>query len=108
MIFMTFHGKTKLDQKQQSSLKESPITILFPLILLAIVAMISGALFFKLALTPNQIDHNGIFGNTISQYVQPALGNMTVISALANEAQNKTRCFKARRASYCSVWPQGL
>ena len=90
MIFMTFHGKPRLSAQKQSNLKESPITILVPLILLAVVAMLSGLLFFKLALTPNQLDHNGIFGNTISQYLQPALGNITVVSAIASEAQTKT------------------
>ena len=90
MIFMTFHGKTQLSAQKQSSLKESPVTILVPLILLAVVAIVSGLLFFKLALTPNQTDYNGIFGHTISQYIQPALGNITVVAAIASEAQTKT------------------
>lgn len=41
-IFMTFHGKSRLDPELQGHVKESPWVILLPLILLAIPSVIAG------------------------------------------------------------------
>ncbi|MBK2125625.1 NADH-quinone oxidoreductase subunit L [Fangia hongkongensis] len=90
MIFMTFHGKPRMDAHTRSHLKESPMSILIPLIVLAIASIFAGMLFFEAALTPNLNVHQGIFGDTVAQYIQPALGNMTVVSALASEPFTKT------------------
>ncbi len=90
MIFMTFHGQPRMDAHTKAHIKESPWSILIPLILLAIPSIFMGMLFFELALTPNTANSDGFFGNTIAQYMQPQLGNMTVISVLAEEAITKT------------------
>ncbi len=90
MIFMTFHGKPRMDAHTRSHLKESPMSILIPLIVLAIASIFAGMLFFEAALTPNLSVHQGVFGDTVAQYIQPALGNMTVVSALASEPFTKT------------------
>ncbi len=90
MIFMTFHGPTRMDAHTKAHVKESPLTILIPLILLAIPSVFAGMLFFEPALTPNLANAHGFFGNTIAQYYEPALGNMTVVATLAQEAATKT------------------
>lgn len=90
MIFMTFHGQPRMDTHTKTHIKESPWTILLPLILLAIPSIFAGMLFFESALTPNLANANGFFGNTIAQYSQPALGNMTIVASLAQEAATKT------------------
>ena len=90
MIFMTFHGKPRMDEHTRSHLKESPWSILIPLIALSIPAIFAGMMFFEPALTPNLAVHQGFFGDTISQYIQPGLGNMSVVSALAAENFTKT------------------
>jgi NADH-quinone oxidoreductase subunit L len=69
-----------------SHLKESPLSILLPLIILSVASIVSGYLFFKFALTPNTNVDINFFGNTIYQYLQPALGNRTVIEVLATES----------------------
>ncbi|WP_119343657.1 NADH-quinone oxidoreductase subunit L [Facilibium subflavum] len=89
-IFMTFHGKPRMDAHTKAHIKESPWSILIPLILLSIASIFAGMLFFESALTPNLTTSQSFFGNTISQYIQPALGNMTVVSALAAESYTKT------------------
>lgn len=72
MIFMTFHGPAKM----KFSVQESPITILIPLILLSIPSMFIGMLFFDTVLVSEIAN---LLGNTISQYYQPELGNLTAI-----------------------------
>lgn len=59
MFFLTFHGKPRMSQEAYDHVKESHWTILLPLILLAIPAVIAGYLFFMPAL-------NGFFGHSIS------------------------------------------
>ena len=90
MIFMTFHGKPRMSNAERAHLKESPVSILIPLIALSVAAVFAGMLFFEPALTPNLTVHQGVFGNTVSQYIEPALGNITVVSAIASEAYTKT------------------
>ena len=90
MIFMTFHGPTKIDAHTKTYIKESSLTILIPLILLAIPSVFAGILFFESALTPSFVNGDSFFGNTIAQYYEPGLGDMTVLSALAQEFGTKT------------------
>ena len=90
MIFMTFHGESRMSEHTRKNLKESPLSILIPLILLSIPAVFAGMIFFESALTPSLRVHQGFFGDTISQYIQPQLGNMTVVSALASENFTRT------------------
>ncbi len=42
MIFLTFHGKERMDEATRSHLRESPLVVTVPLILLAIPSMIIG------------------------------------------------------------------
>ena len=90
MIFMTFHGESKMNKEIQPYVKESSITILIPLIILSILSMLSGVLSFKLLSTSNQIDNNIFFSRTIGDYIQPVLGSVTLISAISGEEQMKT------------------
>ena len=46
MFFMVFHGKERLSAKHKAHIKESPVSILIPLIALSIPAAIIGILFF--------------------------------------------------------------
>lgn len=73
MFFMVFHGKTRMTEEQKHHMKESPLTILIPLILLAIPSVLAGMIFFEPAL------HN-FFGNSV--YYAP---QYNVIPALAAE-----------------------
>ena len=90
MIFMTFHGPTQMIVNNKADVKESPLTILIPLIILAIPSVFAGMLFFERALTPNLTNSQGFFGNTIAQYYEPALGNMNVVATLAEKTATKT------------------
>ncbi len=58
MFFMVFHGKERMTDAQLQHMKESPISILVPLVLLAIPSVVAGFLFFLPAL-------NGFFGHSI-------------------------------------------
>ncbi len=42
-IFMTFHGTPRMDEKTKHHLKESPMSVLFPLVMLAIPSIFLGA-----------------------------------------------------------------
>lgn len=46
LLILVFHGKTKLDEHQLSHVKESPLIMLFPLLILSIGAIFAG-MFFK-------------------------------------------------------------
>ncbi|MFZ9035197.1 MAG: NADH-quinone oxidoreductase subunit L [Francisellaceae bacterium] len=101
MIFMTFHGQPRMDKHTAQHIKESPWTILIPLILLSIPAIFAGMAFFHEALTPNLTNSNGFFGHTISQYLEPGLGNITVVDAIAAEtASHKTAWDFIRESIY--------
>ncbi|MDN5865014.1 MAG: NADH-quinone oxidoreductase subunit L [Gammaproteobacteria bacterium] len=47
MIFLTFHGKPRMDEHTKSHLKESPWVVTFPLILLAIPSAVLGGIAVK-------------------------------------------------------------
>ena len=47
LIFMTFHGESRADEHTQHGIKESPVVVTLPLILLAIPSVIAGAIFFE-------------------------------------------------------------
>ena len=47
LLFMTFHGKPRMDHHTESHLHESPWTVTLPLILLAIPSMLAGWLYIK-------------------------------------------------------------
>lgn len=70
MFFMVFHGKERLSKEHKAHVKESPLTIVIPLILLAIPALLAGWFFFEPML-------HGWFGNSITMMkghnVLPAL-----------------------------------
>ena len=58
MFFLVFHGKPRMDREQLSHVKESPLSIVIPLVLLAIPSVLSGWFFFGPSL-------HGWFGNSI-------------------------------------------
>jgi len=44
LLYLTFHGKPRMDEHTQSHLKESPLVVTVPLILLAVPSVVIGAL----------------------------------------------------------------
>jgi len=62
MFFMVFHGKERMTEEMRAHVKESPLSILVPLILLAIPAVVAGYYFFEPSL-------HGFFGKAV--YVLP-------------------------------------
>ena len=62
MFFKVFHGKEHMTEAQRKHIKESPKTILFPLIILAIPSLLAGMYFLEPAL-------NNFFGSAL--YVLP-------------------------------------
>lgn len=86
MVFLVFHGESRMDPKVESHVKETGWSIRLPLILLAIPSMAIGYLMFDTILAGN----SGIFGNTITPYLQAGLGNMSVVAHLAHEADTAT------------------
>jgi NADH-quinone oxidoreductase subunit L len=73
MIFMTFHGKPRMDAHTKSHLKESPWVVTFPLILLAIPSAVLGGIAIK------WLDYGHFFGGSI---VNPA-GNAPLAEGAA-------------------------
>lgn len=59
MIFMTFHGKERMDPHVREHLKESPWVVTFPLILLAIPSMFLGGIAIR------WIDYGNFFQSAI-------------------------------------------
>jgi NADH-quinone oxidoreductase subunit L len=59
LLFLTFHGKERMDEETRKHLKESPLVVTFPLIMLAIPSVVAGALYVY----PMLYGH--FFGNSI-------------------------------------------
>lgn len=59
LLYLTFHGKPRMDEHTQSHLKESPLVVTVPLILLAIPSVVIGALYIEPLL------FGDFFGNAI-------------------------------------------
>ncbi|KKM64681.1 hypothetical protein LCGC14_1498970 [marine sediment metagenome] len=49
LLFMTFHGKSNMDKHVEEHVHESPMSILFPLIILAFLSVVGGFLGFPAA-----------------------------------------------------------
>ncbi len=47
MLFMTFHGKSRMDEHTLQQVRESPFVVTFPLVMLAIPSVIAGAMLIK-------------------------------------------------------------
>lgn len=62
MIFLTFHGKPRMDAHTRAHLKESPWVVTFPLILLAIPSAALGGIAVK------WLDFGNFFGGSIVNY----------------------------------------
>ena len=86
MFFVVFHGKERMSDKEKSHLKESPKSILIPLILLAIPSVCIGYFFFEPVLSQT----HGLFGDTITHYTQQGLGNISITGFLASDEATKT------------------
>jgi len=59
LLYMTFHGKPRMDDHAQKHLKESPLVVTVPLVLLAIPSVIVGAMYIEPML------FGDFFGNAI-------------------------------------------
>ncbi|MFW2439527.1 MAG: NADH-quinone oxidoreductase subunit L [Arenicellales bacterium] len=79
LLFMTFHGRPRMDQHTLQHLKESPMVVILPLILLAIPSMFAGAFFM------NPMVFGDFFSGAI--FVLP---QHDVIGAIAEEYQGKS------------------
>ena len=47
LLFMTFHGRPRMDKHTLQHVKESPMVVVLPLLLLAIPSMVAGAMFIQ-------------------------------------------------------------
>ena len=47
MLFMTFHGKPRMDEHTLHHVRESPFVVTFPLVMLAIPSVLAGAVLIK-------------------------------------------------------------
>lgn len=81
MFFIVFHGKDRVPEAQKSHVKESPLSILIPLVFLAMPALFAGMVFFEPAL-------NGFFGKAI--FVLP---KYNVVAQLAAEYKTPMQFF---------------
>ncbi|NOY16111.1 MAG: NADH-quinone oxidoreductase subunit L [Gammaproteobacteria bacterium] len=79
LMFMTFHGRPRMDQHTLQHLKESPMVIVLPLLLLAIPSVIAGALFINPM----------VFGDYFSGAIF-VLPQHDVIGAIAEDYQGKS------------------
>ena len=66
MLFIVFHGKSRLSENIASHVKETGWSIRMPLILLSVFSIIIGGAMFTSILA----GQNGVFGNTILPYMQ--------------------------------------
>ena len=59
LIYFTFHGKTNLNTKKFTEIKEAPIVMLLPLFILSIGAIFSGIIFYDI------VKYNTFWNNSI-------------------------------------------
>jgi NADH-quinone oxidoreductase subunit L len=59
LLYMTFHGKPRMDEHTERHLKESPLVVTIPLIMLAIPSVVVGAIYVQPML------FGGFFGDAI-------------------------------------------
>lgn len=59
LLVMTFHGKTRADDKTYAHVHESPLIMSLPLIVLAVGAVASGAVFYKMFVGDERADFWG-------------------------------------------------
>lgn len=76
-LFMTFHGKPRMDEHTWSHVHESPWVVWLPLVLLAIPSIIAGYILYE----PMLFNKPTLFGNTL--FVLPA---HNVLAEIAKEA----------------------
>ncbi len=79
LMFMTFHGRPRMDQHTLQHLKESPMVVILPLMLLAIPSIIAGALYI------NPMAFGDYFNGAI--FVLP---QHDVLAAIAEDYQGKS------------------
>ncbi|KTD33108.1 NADH-quinone oxidoreductase chain L [Legionella nautarum] len=78
-LFMTFHGKPRMDEHTWSHVHESPWVVWLPLVMLAIPSVIIGYILYE----PMLFDKPTLFGNTL--FVLPA---HNVLAEIAREASS--------------------
>ena len=59
LIYLTFHGKTNLNSKSFSEIKEAPKVMMFPVLILSIGAIFSGIYFYDI------VKYNTFWNNSI-------------------------------------------
>ena len=74
-LFMTFHGKSRIDDNTLSTIKEGPVVVWLPLVILAIPAAILGMLWIK----PMIYASHSMLGDSI--YVAPELNVLPEMSS---------------------------
>ncbi len=47
MVFMTFHGKPRMDEHTRQQIRESPFVVTFPLVMLAIPSVLAGGMYIE-------------------------------------------------------------
>lgn len=75
MFFLVFHGKERMLPRHKRHMRESSVSVLLPLVMLAIVAVLAGLLFFEPAL-------HHFFGSSVV-----VLPQHDVVAQLANQHQ---------------------
>jgi NADH-quinone oxidoreductase subunit L len=70
LIFMTFHGDSRVDSEKAHHIHESPPVMTIPLIVLAVMAVIGGWV---------GLPEGVLWGNKISEFLAPSVGNFTPI-----------------------------
>ena len=70
LIFMTFHGDSRVDSTKAHHIHESPQVMTIPLIVLAVMAVIGGWV---------GLPEGVLWGNKISQFLAPSVGNFTPV-----------------------------
>lgn len=60
MVFMTFHGKPRMDEHTRQHIRESPFVVTFPLVMLAIPSVLAGGMYIEPMLFGN------LFGSSIA------------------------------------------
>jgi NADH-quinone oxidoreductase subunit L len=70
LIFLTFHGESRVDPEKAHHIHESPQVMTIPLIVLAVMAVIGGWV---------GLPEGVLWGNKISQFLAPSVGEFTPI-----------------------------
>ena len=71
LIYLTFHGKSKIQYNDFYKIKEAPLVMIIPLFLLSVGAVFSGFLFYNIA-KYNKFWNNSIYNKEKINFVENA------------------------------------